>query len=117
MEKERAQKGYPKIFIHTDAAQAIGKIKVDVSKLGVDYLTIVGHKFYGPRIGDSTNLSLAKFMNQKLIITISSLRTESFFLFQARYLQNLRPTKLRYFRCFSEEAKKEVIDLALKILE
>jgi selenocysteine lyase len=40
-----------KIFIHTDAAQAIGKINVNVQDLDVDYLTIVGHKFYGPRIG------------------------------------------------------------------
>lgn len=32
------------LFVHTDAAQAIGKIKVDVDKLQVDYLTIVGHK-------------------------------------------------------------------------
>lgn len=39
------------IYLHSDAAQAIGKIKVDVQELGVDYLTIVGHKFYGPRIG------------------------------------------------------------------
>ncbi|PVZ97027.1 hypothetical protein BB558_007040 [Smittium angustum] len=35
-----------KIFVHTDAAQAIGKIGVDVDDLDVDYLTI-----YGPRIG------------------------------------------------------------------
>ncbi|OMJ16220.1 Selenocysteine lyase [Smittium culicis] len=40
-----------RILIHTDAAQAIGKIRVDVSELGVDYLTVVGHKIYGPRIG------------------------------------------------------------------
>ena len=40
-----------RILIHTDAAQAIGKIKVDVQELDVDYLTVVGHKFYGPRIG------------------------------------------------------------------
>ncbi|KAL5014410.1 hypothetical protein ScPMuIL_008680 [Solemya velum] len=40
-----------RIFIHTDAAQALGKIPVDVLDLDVDYLTIVGHKFYGPRIG------------------------------------------------------------------
>ena len=32
------------LFIHTDAAQAIGKINVDVEELNVDYLTIVGHK-------------------------------------------------------------------------
>ncbi|XP_017335782.1 selenocysteine lyase [Ictalurus punctatus] len=41
----------PRILLHTDAAQAIGKIRVDAQELGVDYLTIVGHKFYAPRIG------------------------------------------------------------------
>ncbi|XP_005109862.1 selenocysteine lyase [Aplysia californica] len=40
-----------RILLHTDAAQALGKIPVDVQDLGVDYLTIVGHKFYAPRIG------------------------------------------------------------------
>jgi len=30
--------------VHTDAAQAIGKIPVDVTDLDVDYLTVVGHK-------------------------------------------------------------------------
>ena len=40
-----------RILLHTDAAQAIGKITVDVEDLNVDFLTIVGHKFYGPRIG------------------------------------------------------------------
>ena len=32
------------LFLHTDAAQAIGKINVNVEDLNVDYLTIVGHK-------------------------------------------------------------------------
>lgn len=32
------------LYLHTDAAQAIGKIEVDVQSLNVDYLTIVGHK-------------------------------------------------------------------------
>jgi selenocysteine lyase len=36
-----------KILLHTDAAQAIGKITVDVKELGVDYLTVVGHKVIG----------------------------------------------------------------------
>lgn len=49
--KIRSSQKLPSILIHTDAAQAIGKIKVDVTELGVDYLTVVGHKFYGPRIG------------------------------------------------------------------
>ena len=35
---------HPRILFHTDAAQALGKIQVDVADLGVDYLTIVGHK-------------------------------------------------------------------------
>ncbi|VDI75202.1 selenocysteine lyase [Mytilus galloprovincialis] len=47
----QSRKSLPKILLHTDAAQAIGKIEVDVEDLGVDYLTVVGHKFYGPRIG------------------------------------------------------------------
>lgn len=33
-----------RILLHTDAAQALGKIRVDACDLGVDYLTIVGHK-------------------------------------------------------------------------
>ncbi|KAI8795226.1 selenocysteine lyase [Biomphalaria glabrata] len=33
-----------RILLHTDAAQALGKVSVNVEDLGVDYLTIVGHK-------------------------------------------------------------------------
>ena len=38
------------LFLHTDAAQAIGKIQVDVEELRVDYLTIVGHKVFGKNV-------------------------------------------------------------------
>lgn len=37
------------ICMHTDAAQSIGKIPVDVSKLDIDLLSIAGHKIYAPK--------------------------------------------------------------------
>jgi cysteine desulfurase len=37
------------ILFHTDAAQTVGKIATDVNQLGVDLLTIAGHKVYAPK--------------------------------------------------------------------
>lgn len=46
--KQIKQETKAKIYLHTDATQAVGKIPVSIKDLGVDYLTFTAHKLGGP---------------------------------------------------------------------
>ena len=40
------QKG---VYFHTDAAQALGKIPINVDEMHIDLMSMSGHKIYGPK--------------------------------------------------------------------
>jgi cysteine desulfurase len=44
-----AKAGGRKVLFHTDAAQAVGKVPLDVRRMGIDLLSISGHKLYAPK--------------------------------------------------------------------
>ena len=55
------------VFFHTDAVQAMGMMEIDVEKMGVDLLSMTGHKFYGPK--GSGALYIRKGVKVKPFIT------------------------------------------------
>jgi cysteine desulfurase len=47
--RERRDAGQSHLHFHTDAVQAVGKIPVNVRELGIDLLSIAGHKLHAPK--------------------------------------------------------------------
>jgi len=38
-----------KVFFHTDAAQSVGKMPINVNEMNIDLLSLSGHKLYAPK--------------------------------------------------------------------
>ncbi len=47
--EQREADSTPKVLLHSDATQAVGKLPVDAKAMGLDMMTFAAHKFHGPK--------------------------------------------------------------------
>lgn len=62
-----------KVFFHTDAAQAVGKVPIDVQKMQIDLMSISGHKIYGPKGLAKTLVRFYYYLKLKIILGVGAL--------------------------------------------
>ncbi len=88
-------------LFHTDAAQAFGKIPLDVEDMGIDFLSFTAHKFYGPK---GIGAAYMKSNKQRLVSRLISGGSQQY---------NLRAGTMSPFLCValgkaSEIANEEI---------
>ncbi|KAK2108178.1 hypothetical protein P7K49_013343 [Saguinus oedipus] len=116
LNQERAAAGLPPILVHTDAAQALGKRRVDVEDLGVDFLTIVGHKSSDiVKNRGTVSLSVGGSEQSPCCCFVTTGSTDCFYAEDSRDLQSLGMIEsdegnLRnYFGTVTAEVKHQAI--------
>ena len=76
---ERILKNEKKVHFHTDAAQMVGKVPIDVKAMNISMMSLSGHKIYGPKGIFSENFGILKslmiFRNWRNLRLKASTRT------------------------------------------
>ncbi len=106
---KQAKEINPNILVHSDGVQAVGKVNIDLSKLGVDFYTISAHKIKGPKgIGGlfiSNPNKLKPFIlggGQEMNFRSGTENTPAIFAFKSA-LENLKKIDYTLY-------KKEILD-------
>ena len=114
------------IYLHTDAVQAVGNVKIDVKELGIDMLSLSGHKLYGPKgigvlyIKEGTNIEnlihgggqeLGKRAGTENVPSIVGLGKAMEIAYRDFDKNNSKILALREY--FITEAEKRILDVKL----